>query len=43
MEDELSHCGGPAALRRDADLTQMTLEADWVHRLSGLTAGEKPL
>lgn len=36
LEYELADRGGPAALRRDADLPQVDLEADRVHRLSGL-------
>ncbi|WP_307847968.1 serine/threonine-protein kinase [Streptomyces durocortorensis] len=43
LEDELADRGGPAALRWDADLPQVDLEADRVHRLSGLAAGEEPL
>lgn len=43
LQDELADRGGPATLRRDADLTQMDLEADRVHRLSGLAAGEGQL
>lgn len=35
LEDELADRGGPAALRRDADLPQVDLEADRVHRLRG--------
>jgi len=38
-------CGSrrSAALRRDTDLPQVDLEADRVHRLSGLAAAEEPL
>ncbi|GAA2565664.1 hypothetical protein GCM10010398_63670 [Streptomyces fimbriatus] len=43
LEDELSDWGGPAALWRDADLAQVDLKADRVHRLSGPAAGEEPL
>lgn len=43
LEDELSDCRGPAALRRDADLAQVHLKADRVHRLSGPASGEEPL
>jgi hypothetical protein len=39
----LADRGGPAALRRDADLPQVDLEADRIHGLSGLAAGEEPL
>lgn len=42
LEDELADRGGPAALWRDTDLSQLGLEAGRVHRLPGLTAGEEP-
>jgi hypothetical protein len=43
LEDELSDCGGPAALWRDANLAQVDLKADRVHRLAGLASRERPL
>lgn len=43
LDDELANGGGPAALRRDADPSEVDLEADRVHWLSGLTAREGPL
>ncbi|MCX2927480.1 hypothetical protein [Streptomyces sp. NEAU-W12] len=41
LENELTDRGGPAALRRDADLAPVDSKADRVHGLSGLTAGEE--
>jgi hypothetical protein len=43
LEDELADRGGPATLWRDADLSQVDLEADRIHGLSGLATGEEPL
>jgi hypothetical protein len=40
LKDELTDRGGLAALRRDADLTQVDLEADRVHGLSRLATGK---